>query len=556
MAGGALRNKDSLADFCPMTSGRTHSNRHLLRICTASEMRKLDESSENDFGIDATLLMENAGRSATQILLEKFPKAGRETEVLVFAGKGNNAGDAFVVARRLLGLDRRVRVFHLAHPSAYRGATLKNFEILRKLKAKMVFLEQSGDLQQFFDSSPGPFTFVDGILGTGLRGDLDGVYYEVVEMINSLHSNQVLSLDIPSGVSGDTGLIHGTSVLASVTVSFGFPKMGHFLPPGAGRRGDLLNVDISLPGRFRKEGDKFVVMRSQMCDLLHERDRYGHKNSFGHTLLIGGSPGRVGAIVMAARACHRMGTGLVTVASWKDCFETLQHKLPPETMATAFDLEGPELETYRKTLPSYTSVVVGPGLGLRPEGKKLLTDLFQNYSGPMVLDADALNLISEFRLHDLLVKRQGQTVLTPHMGEMARLLGAGKEKIASDPVAALKEVVAATHSVVLLKGAATLITGPDDVLYLNHYPNDGMATAGSGDVLAGMIGGLLGQRMKAFDATLLGVYLHSVAGEFAAKALGHRAMTAPDIVENISHAFREIATEQEAGLTEARTRLL
>lgn len=519
-------------------------------------MRQLDEISETDYGIDATLLMENAGRSATQILLEKFPHAGRETEVLVFAGKGNNAGDAFVVARRLMGLDRRVRVFHLAPPSGYRGATAKNFEILKKLKAKMVFLEQAADLQQFFDRSPGPFTLVDGILGTGLRGDLDGVYYDVVEMINALGSSEVLSLDIPSGVSGDTGLTHGTSILATVTVSFGFPKMGHFLPPGAGRRGELINVDISLPGRFRKEGDKYVVMKSRMCALLKERDRYGHKNSFGHTLLIGGSPGRAGAIVMAARACHRIGTGLVTVASWEDTFETLQHKLPHETMAVALKLNGPEYEAYQQTLPSYSSIVVGPGLGMRPEGKKLLTDLLQHYSGPMVLDADALNIISEFKLHDLLVKRRAPTVLTPHMGEMARLLSVSKDRIQADPVAALKEGVAATHSVVLLKGAATLITGPDDVLYLNHYPNDGMATAGSGDVLSGMIGGLLGQKMNPFEATLLGVYLHSVAGDFAAKALGHRAMTAPDIVENISNAFREIGNPQDVLATEARTRLL
>lgn len=540
---------------------RTNSRKGMisgnLRICSSSEMRELDRIADQEYGMDANLLMENAGRAISQIILERYPQAGIDTEILVFAGKGNNAGDAFVVARRLLGLGRRVRVFHLQNESGYRNAPLRHFQILKKLKAKLTYLETAAELQEFFDSRPGPFTIVDGILGTGMKGDIEGIFYDVVELINRCKNSDVVAIDIPTGVSGDTGAMGGTSILANLTISLGFPKLGHFLPPGAARRGELINVDISLPARFRGEGEKFLLMRKPLGELLMERDRYGHKNTFGHTLLVGGSPGRIGAIVMAARAAHRMGTGLVSVATWKDAFEPMMAKLPVETMVAPLALSGPEADAYRRSLPSYSSVVVGPGLGTRPEGKQLLQEMLTIYNGPMVIDADALNLIAEHKLHDLLVKRRAPTVLTPHPGEMSRFLGVDKEEIVRDPVGTVRKAVTLSHGVVLLKGAATLISSPDEILYLNHYPNDGMATAGSGDVLSGIIGGLLSQGMNSLDATLLGVYLHSLAGDFAAQQQGVRAMTAPDILDNLSHAFKEIKVTPPSSLpVESRARLL
>ncbi len=528
-----------------------------MRICSSQEMRELDLISEKEYLIDASILMENAGKSSAQLILEKFPNAGKNTEILIFAGKGNNAGDAFVVARQLICLDRKVRVFHLNPGTKQSGATQKNFEILKKMKARLTTVETISDLESFFKSSLGPYTIVDGILGTGLKGELDGIYYDVVEMINGLKSNEVISLDIPTGVNGDTGMIHGTSILANLTLSLGFPKLGHFLPPGAGRRGELINLDISLPPRFRKEGDKFLLTKAPMSALIKERDRYGHKNSFGHTLLIGGSPGRLGAIAMAARACHKMGTGLVTTATWEECFDSLFTKLPNETMSLPLKLSGPEYEIYKQNLDHYTSIVIGPGLGVSERGRNLIKELLSLYHGPIVIDADALNLIAEYHLHDLLINRaNAPTVLTPHPGEMARFLKLSKESIKENPIQSVREAVQKTHAIVVLKGAATLIGSPEDHLYLNHYPNDGMATAGSGDVLSGMIGGLLGQKMDAFQATLLGVFVHSLAGEFAAKSFGHRSMTAPDIIDNISHAFKELKATSDSHLSvEARTKL-
>lgn len=528
-----------------------------MRICTASEMKELDHIADVEYGLDASILMENAGRASAQAIIDRYPDAGKQTEILVFAGKGNNAGDAFVVARRLLCFERRVRVFHLENEKGYRGATLKNYDILKRMKAKMTLISDISELQAFFASSPGPFTIIDGLLGTGLKGALEGIFYDIVEMINALKCQEVIALDIPSGVSGDTGAVLGTSIQASMTVSLGFPKIGHFLPPGAAKRGELFNLDISLPPRFRKEGNKFLLRQEPLGALLTERDRYGHKNSFGHTLLVGGSPGRLGAISMAARACHKMGTGLVTVASWEDSFDPLLAKLPDETMLVPLKMDGSQNDFYIQSLSYYTSIVIGPGLGMRKDGKALLEGLLWNYQGPLVIDADGLNLIAQHKMYDALTRRNHPTVLTPHPGEMARLVGVTVDAIKEDPAKCLNEAVDKTHATVVLKGGATLISSTDHILYLNHYPNDGMATAGSGDVLAGMIGGLLGQRIGAFEGTLLGIYLHSLAGDFAAKQFGHRSMTAPDIIENISNAIKEIKTNPKATLpVEGRARLL
>jgi len=518
-----------------------------MRITTNQEMRKIDQIAQDEFDIDANILMENAGRAAVQVLFDVYPHAGKQKEILVFAGKGNNAGDAFVVARRLLCLDRKVRVFLLVDPKQYKGSTKKNYEILTHMKAKMLQLEAVSDLNAFFERSQGPFVAIDGILGTGLKGNLEGIFYDVVECINKNVTN-IVSLDIPTGVDGDSGAVNGASILSTLTLSFGFPKLGHFLPPGASRRGKLVNVDISLPPQYRKEGSMFLLRPHPMAKLLEVRDRYGHKNSFGHCLLIGGSIGTCGAISLASRACHRIGTGLVSVATWSDTYQMLSTRLVDETMVLPVQLNHPEVA--QEVIGKYSSIVIGPGLGMRKEGKRLMDELLSTFEGPLVIDADGLNLISEYDFHDLLVKRSAPTVLTPHVGEMARLLKMDKEDILKAPVDAIKRAVDKTFSVVVLKGASTLIGSTEERIYLNHYPNDGMATAGSGDVLAGMIGGLLGQNMNDFDAAQLGVFLHSFAGGFASKKYGHRSMCASDIIKNIGNAFEKIKSYSDPSFPE------
>ncbi len=515
-----------------------------LRICSNQEMRKLDSIAESEMGIGPVILMENAGRAATEILLKEFPEAGIDRDILVFAGKGNNAGDAFVVARHLLCLGRRVRVFHLVRGTDYKGATLENFTILQKMKTRMIHLEQAQDLEAFFDQARGPHLAVDGIIGTGLKGNLEGHFYEVVELINQ-HVESTVSLDIPTGVSGDSGQVMGTAIQAALTISFGFPRLGHFLPPGATFRGKLVNVDISLPARFNHEGNKYLLRAKTVAGKIIRRDRYAHKNTFGHVFLMGGSVGRTGAIAMATQAALRTGVGLATAATWTDALGLLTQQLPVEAMTFPIPDHESNYSKYLEHLKTFSAVVVGPGMGFKPEARKLLEVLVQNYSGPMILDADALNIISEFGLHDLLKHRKQPTILTPHPGEMSRLLKWKKEEVTHDPVGAVQKCVELTHSVVILKGAATLLSSPDEVFYVNHFPNAGMATAGSGDVLAGMVGALVAQGISAFDAAQVGVYLHSLAGFRASQSVSQRGMIATDIIAHIPDAYEELKKKYE-----------
>jgi hydroxyethylthiazole kinase-like uncharacterized protein yjeF len=510
-----------------------------LRICTNEEMRSLDRIAETEMGIGPVLLMENAGRAASEIIVREYPKAGIESEILVFAGKGNNAGDAFVVARQLLGLGRKVRVFHLVRGSEYKGATAENFKILQKMKAKLSHIVEAQELEAFLAQTGGYDLAIDGIIGTGLKGDLEGHFYDVVELVNRSFQ-EIVSLDIPTGVSGDSGQVQGIAIEATLTISFGFPRLGHFLPPGANTRGKLVNVDISLPHRFSVEGDKFLLQAKTVAKKILRRDRYAHKNTFGHVLLVGGSPGRTGAISMATRAALRTGAGLATVATWGDSLGTLVSQLPLEAMTLSIPGNEKSLEKTMEQLSPFSALVIGPGMGTRPEARRLMEMILGFYPGPVVLDADALNLISEHGMHSICQRRRAPTVLTPHPGEMARLIHWKKERVVHDPIGALKAAVDLTHSVVLLKGAATLMLSPEETMYLNHFPNSGMATAGSGDVLAGMIGGLLAQGIPGFDAAQVGVFLHSLAGARAARKVSPRGMMASDIIRSIPGAYLEL----------------
>ncbi len=510
-----------------------------MRIVTNDEMKSLDDKAVEQIGIPSLVLMENAGLEASRVIHDHLLERNYVGEVLVFCGKGKNGGDGLVVARRLLANGHKVRVFLLHPEEHYTNEASVQLRILKNEKARISVVDSALVIEQYFQSATPPFIAVDALIGTGLKRSLEGLYYDVVEILNK-YATEIISLDIPTGVMGDTGRIAGTAIDAIMTISFGYPKLGHFLPPGAAKRGELHHVDLGFPREWVKEGDKFLFTHDNTATLLQKRDRYGHKNSFGHCLLIGGSPGRIGAVEMASHSCLKMGTGLVTVASWEDSFPALEQKLSSEIMSFRIAKDSGKFVVPSPGLSAFSSVVIGPGLGMRPDGAEVLSQLIDLYQGPLVIDADGLNLLAEHKFHSHLSKRRFPTVLTPHPGEMSRLLGISKDEVVEDPTRAVRTAVEYTGAIVVLKGATSLIHSADGMTWFNHYPNDGMATAGSGDVLAGMIGGLLGQRMNPVEATRLGVYIHSLSGEFAAKESGHRAMTALDIIDNIRLAFKDL----------------
>lgn len=515
-----------------------------MRVVTAKEMRDIDEHAISKFKIPSIVLMENAGARTADIVAEKHDKLGWTTDILVFAGKGKNGGDALVTARQLVAMGKRVRLFLLNGFEAYKDESKINLDILLAQKIRPTVLDTVGPLEEYFASAGGPFLAVDGLLGIGFKGPLSGLYADVVDILNA-KADFIISLDIPTGADATTGAVIGQAVYADLTVAFGFAKLGHFIAPGAIHRGELKVVDIALPMRLHNEGVIHVIAPDNMAPLLKKRDRYGHKNSFGHTLLIGGSPGKLGAISMAAKACLRVGTGLVTVASWQDSFENLMGRLDDEIMCFGFSFDEKRYTEYKQEIQDYSSVVIGPGLGVGEKTQKILSDVIDFYHGPLVIDADGITMLADEKIRSKLLSRKAPTILTPHAGELSRLLNIPIKDVVNNPKESVERAAEENNCIVLLKGATTFISAGDGHLFLNHYPNDGMATAGSGDVLAGMIGGMVGQKMNPRDAVCLGVYIHSLSGNFAADKLGHRAMTASSIIDHLGEAFLHLRAYRE-----------
>lgn len=518
-----------------------------MRICTRDEIRQLDEKSMTQFSIRPELLMEIAGARATEIFLKYRPNAGFKTPVILITGMGNNGGDAMVIARHLVGLGRKSHVFLIGSADLLRTPNTDHWKTLKQLGVPATEVSHIQTLSSFFEQNPGPHDVIDGLLGTGMQGSTSGVYYDVIEAAQK-HAGFVFALDLPSGVDANTGQVAGRAFRADITASFGFPKLGHFFAPGAELRGKLVNLSLSYPPQLTSSSAIRLLRDSEVAKLLTQRDRYGHKNSFGHTLVIGGSLGKVGAISLSAKACHKMGTGLVTAATWLEVWPTLMSRVSDETMT--FGLEDIEKSSDRahELLSPFSSVVLGPGLGTDARAKKLLEAILETYRGPIILDADALNLVAQHGYLSRLKELKVPCIMTPHPGEMSRLLKIDKQEIVERPLEAIQQAMDLTHATVVLKGAVTLVGSVGSPMYLNHYPNDGMATAGTGDVLAGMLGGLVGQGMAPASAALLGVYLHSLAGDLAAQTKGHRSMTAGDIIGNIGNAFqtlKETKTQKE-----------
>jgi ADP-dependent NAD(P)H-hydrate dehydratase / NAD(P)H-hydrate epimerase len=516
-----------------------------MRVVTSKEMRDIDALAVDKYKIPSIVLMEHAGLRAAEIIAQKQKELGWHTEILVFAGKGKNGGDALVVARQLVAMGKRVRLFLLHGTEAYKDESKQNLEILLTQKIRPITLDNVAPLEQYFASASGPFLVVDGLLGIGFKGSLVGLYADVVDIINA-KANYTIALDIPTGVDATTGATIGQAIYADATVAFGFAKLGHFIFPGAINRGELAVVDIALPPRFRKEGGIHALTPDNIAPLLIRRDRYGHKNSFGHTLLIGGSVGKIGSIAMAAKACIRVGAGLATVATWEDSFELLMNRVDDEIMCMPLQFEEARYKKYQDDVKFYSSVVVGPGMGTGERAVKILRDLIDFFPGALVIDADGINILAaQPALKNALHSRKAPTILTPHPGEMSRLLKVSKQEVVDRPMDCVQRAAEETNAIVILKGATTFISPGDSHVYINHYPNDGMATAGSGDVLAGMIGGIVGQGMDPKDAVCLAVYVHSLSGDFASKGLGHRAMAASDIISHLGDAFLKLRAHRE-----------
>lgn len=520
-----------------------------MLLLTAAEMRALDAATIEG-GVPGETLMERAGRGLADALGRRFgsPLALR---VLVLCGPGNNGGDGFVAARHLAAQGARVGVGVIAAREAVRGDAAVHLANLEAAGIRPEFATDDAGVAALVTGADRWDFAIDALLGTGTAGEPRGPIATACEALNLLRNRgtRVLAADLPTGVSADTGAASDRAVRADLTVTFGHAKRGHYLFPGRSHRGELEVVDIGLvaPGAVGIAGVELAEAGALAAE-GPRRDPRAHKGSAGRVLIVGGAQGMVGATVLAARAASRAGAGYVRVAAPASLHDALASQLV-EQMPVACG-EGVFRSLTVTALPqllaeaaSADAVAVGPGLSRHADAVKLMHVLLTRLDVPVVLDADGLNAFSppDGDLAAMLRDSRAPRVLTPHLGEMARLTGEMPSSLETRRIDAAREWAARWACVLVLKGAPTVIANADGSVCVNPTGNPGMATAGMGDVLTGTIAALLAQKLPPYDAARFAVFAHGLAGDLAASEVGPVGLTAGDVAERLPRALALIA---------------
>jgi len=513
-----------------------------MKVVSAAEMRELDRTAIEDYGIPGIILMENAGFQVVQVIRQLFPDLENKT-VCVFSGKGNNGGDGFVVARHLYNLKADVKVFLLAKTEEISGDAKTNMSIWKNMGHEINIIDENYRFDDLHAFLAGSDLIIDSIFGTGFRGVPGQPAAGVINLINS-SGKPVVAVDIPSGLQADSGLIEGLCVKAACTVTFGLPKLGLVQEPGASYTGKLHVADISIPAfLYNKETLKRQLLtRDLVCSWFQPRKPASNKGDYGRVLIVAGSRGMTGAACLAAMSAARAGAGLVTLAVPSGVQKLVASKLT-EIMTVALP------ESTEQTIGSealneiialsqrFDVIAIGPGITTHPETASLVRKILPMLNIPCVIDADGLNcLAGNTEVFKLI---SAPLILTPHPGEMSRLTGNTTTEIQQQRLALAEGAAKDWGVVLLLKGASTIVAAPDSKTYINTTGNPGMATGGAGDVLTGIIAGLIAQGLNPFDAAGAGAYLHGLAGDLAVRQKGCRGLLAGDILDFLPDAILE-----------------
>jgi len=515
-----------------------------MKLLTAEEMRELDRRTIEEIGVPGVVLMENAGRGAADLLCRRFSDLW-PGPALILAGKGNNGGDGYVIARYLLDRGWRVRTVVLADEARIEGDAAIHLRALQCSGGDVIFAADAERLSRVLRQARASRLVVDALFGTGLASEVGGCHAAAIDWINAA-GMPVLAVDIPSGVDASSGRILGRAVRADLTVAFASAKLGHVLHPGAGLCGDLEVVDIGIPAFLlaRTPDRHLLVEAGDVSRLLPARPATGHKGTFGHLLVVAGSTGKTGAAAMTAEGGLRSGAGLVTVACPFGIQTVLAVKLTEAMTESVADIDGTlslqALASLTRLAEGKSAIALGPGLGQHQETFALVRRLIRETTLPMVLDADGINGIAG--QPELLRSRPAAcTVLTPHPGEMARLIGRSIAEVEADRVGVAREFARRHRVVLVLKGARSVVALPDGRVRLNGSGNPGLASGGMGDVLTGLIGGLLAQGLSAADAAVLGVFLHGRAADRLLSSMGNAGMIAGDLLRELPVTRKELA---------------
>ena len=504
-----------------------------MKICTVDHMRNLDQRAIDEYGIPQEILMENAGQALFFQIIQNY--AVKNKHYVFFCGVGNNGGDGLVVARKVHSNGGNTQVFLLNDPQKYKGAAKLNLQLAKKMGLNITHLKDIREAEKAIRNAE---VVVDAIFGTGITRDVGGLYRQVIEAINK-NANAVVSVDIPSGINGDNGKIMGAAIKADLTVTFGLAKFGNLLYPGYEHCGRLSVSHISFPPALYEQADfKAEISRPLPLPL---RNPAGHKGDFGKALFIAGSAHYLGAPYFSALSFLKAGGGLAFLAA-------------PDSVAPFIANQGreiifiPQKQTKNGSLAlcnkdallefsqNLAFIVIGPGLSLQEETQFLVQELATEIAKPLLIDGDGITAISR----DLacLTDRKAPTILTPHIAEMSRLTQLSIREILENPVQIIQDTAQKLNSIIVLKGAHTLIGLPDGKVFLNLSGNNGMATAGSGDVLAGTIASMFGLGLSLSEAVKAGVFLHGYAGDLAVQDTGEDGLTATDILNYLPKAVK------------------
>jgi ADP-dependent NAD(P)H-hydrate dehydratase / NAD(P)H-hydrate epimerase len=523
-----------------------------MRVLNTQQMREADRRTIEEIGIPSIVLMENAGRQAVAAMEAAFEDLA-SSHVGVLCGRGNNGGDGFVVARTLVQRGVETSVFLLGRVTEVRGDARTNLEVLGRIGLTVVEIADAQEWELHFSEISRCEVLVDAVLGTGFHGQLSGLLETVVADVNGL-GVPVVAIDLPTGVSADTHEVAGEAIEASMTVTLAAPKIPLILPPADSHGGDLVIADIGIPLPVLDEvGGPYIELltRERMRELVPARAADSHKGDFGRVLVVAGSLGRSGAAHLAATGALRSGAGLVTIATPRSCLPIVAAMAPeymtePLEETTSGTIDYAALD---RVLEIKADVIaVGPGLGQAPGTAAFVQGLLERAGVPLVLDADALNAFAGEP--DRLMGRDGvDVIITPHPGEMARLLNISVEAVQHDRLQHAT-AFAANHRVhVVLKGHRTIIAGPDNRAFVNLTGNSGMATGGTGDLLTGMIAAWFAQLLDAEAACKLAVYLHGTAGDLAEADEGEVALVAGDLAARLGDAVMELTARRRVKRT-------
>jgi hydroxyethylthiazole kinase-like uncharacterized protein yjeF len=503
----------------------------MIPVLSRAEMRKFDAQASAACQVPSLLLMENAGRGAADVIARELGASGGGRLVIV-CGAGNNGGDGFVVARRLLTLGFVPRVYLLVRSERLAGDALSNYRSFVGVGGQVVELEPN-QLSVLGLALEGALAVVDAVFGTGLDREITGFLRYAIEFMNGAQC-PIFALDTPSGIDADTGAVLGVAVRAQTTITFAHPKLGLLTPSGLEHAGNVLTVDIGVPdsGLAQVGYSAEIVEASDVRRAIGSRGLSTHKGSAGRVVVIAGSPGHIGAALLAARGALRAGAGLVTIAAFPETAAVLDQRVL-EMMTARIDPEHIEASLDR-LLERADAVAIGPGLGLDDLARQVVEHVVLRVKKTKVVDADA---ISHFAgCAEALRGAPGEVVLTPHSGEMARLLGGTAADVEADRFGTVSRAVALTGSVVLLKGPRTLVGAPEERVAINTTGSSALATGGSGDVLTGMLAAF-GAHLDARRAAYTAAYVHGVAGERRSQHGIDRGVLAHEIADEVPFAL-------------------